>query len=447
VNAAYRDKLGPLITPSGRPPAPDLVDSHVSARVRARRRELKITRDTAARALRISVAQLDRLEKGRVSIEARQIDRLCTLLDVTPSYFFHGLLPAAGDSYVWRTERLGEDPMFARALAFAAALTATALPANSTTAHAEAHEIVFARLGSFAMLPLIVMESEHLVEKQAKKLGLDDLKVSFVEFNSGFEVNSALASGRAQFGASSVAPFLTLWDKAQDNLKIKAVSALDTAPMFLVSRNPHIKKITDFTDADRINVLTPGSAGQAIVFEMAVAQAYGIKNYAKLDPLTVGLPPSEAIAALISGSGAITADFTGLPMSYLELDTPGVHKVLGSNDVLGGEATNALLYTTAAFHAENPKIMTAVNAALDEAMALIAQDRQKAGDTYLRITGMRYVKQVGRMVADPLINFRRDPHKLMTYANFMRETGKIKNAPLDWKGFFFAEEAARFHGD
>jgi NitT/TauT family transport system substrate-binding protein len=422
--------------------APDAVDSHVAARMRARRRELKITRDTAARALRVSVAQLDRLEKGRVSIQASQIDRLCTLLEVTPSYFFRDLLPVGGDSYVRHTEKLGNDPMFARSLALAAALAATV-----STAHAEVQEIVFARLGSFAMLPLIVMESEHLVEQQAQKMGLGDLKVSYVQFTSGLEVNNALAAGRAQFGASSIAPFLTLWDRAYDNLKVSAVSALDTAPMFLVTRNPNIKKVTDFTDADRINVLTPGSAGQAIVFEMAVAQAYGIQNYAKLDRLTVGLPPSEATAAMISGSGTITADFTGLPMSYLELDAPGVYKVLGSNDVLGGEATNALLYTTAAFHAENPKIMAAVNAALDEAMKLIAQDRQKAGEAYLRITGMRYAQQVKRMIADPLINFRRDPHKLMTYANFMHETGKLKNAPPDWKGFFFPEEAAGLHGD
>ncbi len=390
----------------------------------------------------MSVAQLDRLEKGRVGVQASQIDRLCTLLDVTPSYFFRDLLPAAGEPYYRRTEKLGEDPMLARSLALAAALTVAA-----TTARAEVQEIVFARLGIFSMLPLIVMQSEHLVEQQAKKQGIDDLKVSYVQFTSGLEVNNALASGRAQFGASGVAPFLNLWDKAHDNLKINAVSALDTAPMFLVSRNPDIKKVTDFTDADRINVLTPGSAGQAIVFEMAVAQAYGMQNYAKLDRLTVGLPPSEATAAMISGSGTITADFTGLPMSYLELDAPGIHKVLGSNDVLGGEATNALLYTTAAFHAENPKIMTAVNAALDEAMKLIAQDRHKAGEAYLRITGMRYAQQVGRMVGDPLINFRRDPHKLMTFANFMHETGKLKNAPPDWKGFFFPEEAAHLHGD
>jgi len=433
---------GTSIKRSAQASPPDAIDGHVAARIRARRLDRRVTRDTAARALRISIGQFDRLEKALVSISASQLDRLCTLLDVTPSFFFRDLLPATAGPYAWHAENLEDDPMFARSLAFAAALAATI-----STAHAEVRQVVFARLGSFAMLPLIVMESEHLIEQQARKVGLGDLKVTYVEFNSGLEVNNALASGRAQFGASSVAPFLTLWDRGHDNLKIGAVSALDTAPMILVTRNPNIKKVTDFTDSDRINVLTPGSAAQAILFEMAVAQAYGIKNYAKLDALTVGLPPSEATEAMISGSGAITADFTGLPMGYLELDTPGVHKVLGSNDVLGGEATNALLYTTAAFHAENPKIMAAVNAALDEAMRLIAEDRQRAGEIYLQITGKRYAQQVRRMVADPLINFRRDPHKLMIYANFMHETGKLKNAPPDWKGFFFPEEAARLHGD
>src|SRR5690348_18405596 len=108
--------------------------------MRARRRELKITRNTAARVLRLSISQLDRLEKGRVSIQPSQIDRLCTLLDVKPSYFFRDLLPATGDAYGWRSQSLGKEPMFARALAFAAALAASA-----TTAHAEMHEIIFAR--------------------------------------------------------------------------------------------------------------------------------------------------------------------------------------------------------------------------------------------------------------------------------------------------------------
>jgi NitT/TauT family transport system substrate-binding protein len=392
--------------------------------------------------LRIGVGQLDRLEKGGVGIQAAQIDRLCTLLDVTPSYFFHDLLPAGEEVRVQQMESLGKDAMLARSLALAAALTVAA-----TTARAEVQEIVFARLGIFSMLPLIVMESNHLVEKQARRLGIPDLKVTYTQFTSGLEVNIALASGRAQFGACGVAPFLTLWDKGYDNLKINAVSALDTAPMYLVTRNPSVKKVTDFTDADRINVLTPGTAGQAIVLEMAAAQAYGMQNYTKLDRLTVGLPPAEATAAMISGSGAISADFTGVPMSYFELDAPGIHKVLGSHDVLGSQATNSILYTTAAFHDEHPKIMAAVNAALDEAMTLIAQDRPKAGQEYLQLTGTRYEKQVARMVSDPEITFRREPHALMAFANFMHETGKLKNVPPDWKGLFFPEEAAQFRGD
>ena len=430
------------IKPPGSRATPDAVDKHIAGRVRQRRRELGITREIAARALALNLEQFDRVEGGSVRIETGQIDRLCTLFDVTPSFFFLDLLPAAGSPHIGRSQDLGDDGMLGRSLTLAAALSVVAC-----TAHAEIKEIVFARLGSFAMLPLIVMEDQHLVQKHAQQMGLGDLAATYVQFTSGLEVNNALISGRAQFGASSIAPFLTLWDRSHDNVKVNAVSALDTAPMCLVTRNPNVQKVTDFTDSDRINVLTPGSAGQAIVFEMAVAQAYGIENYAKLDRLTVGLPPSEATAAMLSGSGVITADFTGLPMSYLELDAPGMHKVLDSNDVLGGEATNALLYTTSTFHGENPKVMGAVMAALDEAMELIGRDRQRAGEIYLRITGMRYAAQVQRMAADPLIKFRRDPHKLMTYAKFMHETGRLKTAPTDWSGFFFPEEAARLAGD
>src|SRR5678815_3128895 len=119
---------------------------------------------------------------------------------------------------------------------------------------------------------------------------------------------------------------------------------MNRTPLYLNTRNPNIKSIRDFTDKDRIAVLAPKSALQAILLQMAATQAFGEANYAKLDPLTVGVPLPDALATLLS---------------YQERKTPGVHTVLTSNDILGGPATYAVAYTTNRFHEENPKTYAA----------------------------------------------------------------------------------------
>src|SRR6185437_13520499 len=135
MGAITRSLLGVPIKPSGQQAAPDTVDEYVAARLRTKRRELKISREAAARALKVSVAQFDRLERGLVRIKARQIERLCALLEVTPSYFFLGLLPGVGSPYVPSIEKPEEDQMLARSLALAAAVTFAA-----STVHAEVQE-------------------------------------------------------------------------------------------------------------------------------------------------------------------------------------------------------------------------------------------------------------------------------------------------------------------
>src|SRR3546814_17486513 len=81
-------------------------------------------------------------------------------------------------------------------------------------------------------------------------------------------------------------------------------------PNLLVSRDPKIKTIKDFTDKDRISMAGAGSSVQTVYLQMAVSKVWGIKSYKKLDHLMVNLPHPAGLQALPSGSGAITSMFT-----------------------------------------------------------------------------------------------------------------------------------------
>src|SRR4051812_15694531 len=62
-------------------------------------------------------------------------------------------------------------------------------------------------------LPLHVIRDQNLIQKHAKALGLDDVKVEWAQLSGGDAINAALLSGSIDIAAAGIGPFLTLWDR------------------------------------------------------------------------------------------------------------------------------------------------------------------------------------------------------------------------------------------
>src|SRR6476659_11521271 len=98
-------------------------------------------------------------------------------------------------------------------LACVAALSiAVALPASG-----EVSEVRISHGYGVLYLPLMVMASEKLVEKNAAAAGLPAVKASYVVLDGGNVINDAMLSGALDIASSGVPGFLTLWAKAKDN--------------------------------------------------------------------------------------------------------------------------------------------------------------------------------------------------------------------------------------
>ncbi|MGH7092153.1 MAG: helix-turn-helix domain-containing protein [Stellaceae bacterium] len=416
--------------------AADTFDKHVAARLRLRRLQVGIAERAAARRFGVSVRKLARLEAGEIPIQAEWLDVACDLFGVRLSYFFRGMPSIPGAEEFPRVAAIGEE--LERPLSLASCL--------GRLAGAEVSKVTIARQPGFGFLPLVVMQERRLVEKRARAAGLGDLTVHYVSVNHGTMVNDGLLSGRVQVGAGGIPPFLTLWDRTQNTMGVKALSALGSSPQYLLTRTPGIRTVADFSDRDRINVLAPKATLSAVLLEMAAARTFGLDHYNKLDRLTVGLSQVEAVTQLVSGNGGITADFIGAPFAYQELDTPGIRLVLRTEDLLGGPSTNHLLYTTSTFYRDNPKTVAAIMAALDEAIALVRKDRREASEAFLKIEHNSPI-HVSRMVDDQSIRFTTNPRGLMKYAGFMHQTGSINAMPANWQDLFFSAEAEKLSGD
>jgi NitT/TauT family transport system substrate-binding protein len=291
------------------------------------------------------------------------------------------------------------------------------------------------------------MEHQRLLEKHAKAAGLGDIKVTWSVFSGGTTINDALLSGDLHFASGGVTPFLLLWDRSRASSDVRGVVAMTRMPMYLNTRNPSVKTIRDLGANDRIAVLAPKSAMQAILLQMASAQAFGDAQYAKLDPITVGVPLSTAAIAILSGKGEITSDFTVPPFAYQEIDTPGIRNILKSYDILGGPTSFSLVYTAAKFREANPKTYVAFIAALKEAVTLVNRNRDAALDIYVEISKDKTDRKLlQRMLQDPDITYDIAPRNIMKYAEFMHKVGTLKTKPASWKDFFLPGEVHDISG-
>jgi NitT/TauT family transport system substrate-binding protein len=283
------------------------------------------------------------------------------------------------------------------------------------------------------------MESEKLLEKQARAAGLGDIRAAYVVLDGGNVINDAMLSGALDIASIGVGGFLTLWAKARDNpaLEIRGLSGLSSSSLYLMTRNPAVKSLRDFTDQDRIAVPGIKTSLPALILNMAVAKEFGDANYAKLDAITVGLPHPDALTVMLSGRSEINSHMASPPFSYIEDGTPGIHRVFNSIDVLGN-ITLDMTYTTRRFFEANPKLCAAFIAALDDANALIARDRRKAAEIYLAVGKQKAtVEEIVKILADPDSRFSTVPVGTMQYAEFMSRVGSIKVRPTSWKELFF----------
>ncbi|MDQ8023417.1 MAG: ABC transporter substrate-binding protein [Moraxellaceae bacterium] len=309
--------------------------------------------------------------------------------------------------------------------------------ATPSLAHAEGQLRIAEQFGVVYLL-LNVAQDQKLVEKHGKAQGID-IKVEFVKLSGGANVNDALLAGNIDVAGAGVGPLLTIWDRTYGRQNVRGVASLGNFPYYLVSNNPNVKTIADFTDKDRIALPSVSVSVQARVLQLASAKLWGDKEFARLDKLQVAVPHPDAAAAIIKGGTEITAHFGNPPFQEQELaGNPNARIVLNSYDVLGGPASATVLYATEKFRKDNPKTYKAFIDALAEASKFIAGNPEQAADIFIRTNNSNVDRALLlKIIKSPEVQFKLTPQNTYGLAEFLHRVGAIKNKPASVKDYFF----------
>ena len=311
-------------------------------------------------------------------------------------------------------------------------------PCFSEPAWAEAAVVRIGLQYGIAYLPLLIMKHLKLVEAHARRLGVENITTTWKQLGNGVAINEALLSDGLDIASGGVTVFLTIWDKTHGG--VKGVAALEALPMYLVTNRPEVRTLADFSDRDKIALVSNKVGTMAVVLQMAAEKLWGPGKHSALDKITVTMRHPEALAAVTSGKTEITSYFGSPPYQDQALENPGVHLVLSSYDVTGGPHIFNMIWAKSAFRAKNPLAYQAFYQALVEAQALIATDPEQAARIYIEEEQVKTsLEQVAAIITRPEIKFTPAPLNIMVFATFMKRIGLLRTAPETWQDLFLPE--------
>src|ERR1700681_4954121 len=188
------------------------------------------------------------------------------------------------------------------------AATALCIGVVGAAAQGEVNEVRMAKQFGLPYLPMIVIEAQQLIEKYAKAAGLGDVKTSWTQRVGPAAELDALLAGQADFIGPGGTTLATIWDKtAGTPQEVRALIAMQSMPYVLVTRNPSVKTIADFTDKDKIALPAVKLTGHALILEMEAAKIWGFDHYDKLDSITITRSHADAAAAVMGGGSEINS--------------------------------------------------------------------------------------------------------------------------------------------
>ena len=308
---------------------------------------------------------------------------------------------------------------------------------SSSVQAQEKAEIKITRQPSIIYMPTYIMEANNLIEARAAALGVPNLKVDWVSFNGGGNATDALLSNSVDVVNTGVGNMLLLWDRTRGG--VKGIVATSAEPLTLITRNPAIKTLRDYTPQDKIALPTVRISTQAILLQIACEEAFGPGQGAKLDTNTVQLGHPDATGAMLDPHGEITSHFSAPPFVFEELRrVPGARVVTDSQRIMGTPLTVAVMFTTTRFANANPKLVQAVKEASADALAYLQAHTAEAVAIYRRASKdptsqddlLAMLKQPGMM------DFSTKPQGTMRFAEHMHKTGLLKTRPKAWTDYF-----------
>ncbi|MBK5261222.1 MAG: ABC transporter substrate-binding protein [Peptostreptococcaceae bacterium] len=283
-------------------------------------------------------------------------------------------------------------------------------------------EVNIAEQFGIAYAPLQIMREQHLLEK-----ALPGVKINWKQYGGPVPMREAMLAGEVDLGFMGSAPVLIGID---NGMKWKYATGISFNQVALVTDQPNIKSLRDFSDTDRIAILSPGSTQHALL-SIASNQVFGDPN--KFDNQIVSLSHPDATDALIADT-EIVAHFSTPPYIDKEL-AQGMHIVTTGEEIMGQPFTFITGVALVEFYENQPDEYDAFIIALNTAIDFINNNMDEAVSILAPVYGIDESTLKAQMTYNGTI-YSNELIGIQKLADEMYRINMLKN-PIDLKKAIF----------
>ena len=216
-----------------------------------------------------------------------------------------------------------------------------------------------------AYAPLQIMKEKKLLEEK-----LPGVTINWKQFGGPTGIREGMLNGEIDFGFMGVAPVLIGID---NGMKWRYATGISANEVAIVTADPDVKSLKDFTEKDRIAILSPACT-QHVLLCMLAGQQLGDAH--ALDNQLVSMSHPDSVNALLSGT-EITAHVSTPPYITQEL-SGGMHVMATGEEIMGKPFTFITGVAMEDFYRDHRDYYEAFLEALNESIDYINDNREEA---------------------------------------------------------------------
>lgn len=261
-----------------------------------------------------------------------------------------------------------------------------------------------------AYAPLNIMKEMGILEKK-----LPGVTIRWEQFGGPTAIRESMLNGQIDFGFMGVAPVLIGID---NGMEWKYATGISSNEVAVVTDRPDIKTLADFSDQDRIAILSPGCTQHVLLCMLAERQLHDAHA---LDRQTVSMSHPDALQALISHT-EITAHIATPPYIAREVQE-GMHIMATGEEIVGEPFTFISGVAMTEFYEEHRDWYDAFIEALDESIDYINEHMEECVSILAPVYGVSEEELMRQMTYNGTI-----------YSNRLEGVEKISEA-MERMGF------------
>lgn len=216
-----------------------------------------------------------------------------------------------------------------------------------------------------AYAPLNLMQEMGWLEEK-----LPGITIEWKKFGGPTAIREAMLSGEVDFGFMGVSPVLIGISNGMD---WKYATGISRNQVALVTDKPELKSLADFTNQDKIVVLSPGCTQHILLCMLAREQ---LGDPMAMDAQIVSMSHPDGMNALMSET-EVSAHFVTPPYLQEELKQ-GMHIIADGEELIGGQFTFISGVAMTKFHDDYPELYNTFIETLNESIEYINNNMEEA---------------------------------------------------------------------